>query len=66
MDVRKYMHVAACGTKLYLTKEKLEDIPKAREFNRRLRFLDIFSKTLMMYWFAKKLLSFFNVQLSVF
>lgn len=66
MDVRKYMFTAACGTKLYLTKEKIEDVPKAREFIRRLRFLDIFSKTLMSYWMAKKLLSFFNIQLSVF
>lgn len=66
MDVNKYMNVATCGIKLYLGKEKLEDLPKARAFYKRLRFLDIFSKTLMIYWIAKKLLAYFNVHLSIF
>ncbi|XP_055309701.1 putative fatty acyl-CoA reductase CG5065 [Sitodiplosis mosellana] len=66
MDMDEYLQNAACGTKLYLCKEKLENIPKARIFCRRLRFLDIFSKTLMTYWIAKKVLSYFNVHLSIF
>lgn len=66
MDVKKYVLEAACGVKVYLGKEKLEDLPKARAYFRRLRILDIFAKTLMTYWIAKKILSYLDVNLSIF
>lgn len=63
MDVNKYCYNAAYGTKLYLVKEKIEDVPKTRAFYRRLRFLDISTKALLVYWIVKKILTYFDVSI---
>ncbi|XP_031626468.1 putative fatty acyl-CoA reductase CG5065 [Contarinia nasturtii] len=63
MDVDNYCYNAAFGTKLYLVKEKVEDIPTALAFHRRLWFLDVFTKSFFTYWIVQKLLSYFNVSI---
>lgn len=63
MDINHYLHDAAYGTRLYLVKEKVEDLPKARKLFIRLRYLDIITKTLCIYWIVKILLTRFNVSI---
>lgn len=63
MDVNQYLNNGAFGSRLYLAKEKLEDLPKAKVLFRRLRYLDVTCKVLFVYLIVKKLLTYFNVSI---
>lgn len=58
MNVQQYFSVATLGTKLYLVKDKMEDMPKALRFMQRLYYLDLTVKILMGIWVVYKILKF--------
>lgn len=58
MDVQQYFSVATLGTKLYLVKDKIEDLPKALQFMKKLYYLDLTVKILIGIWLFYKLLKF--------
>lgn len=64
MITLEYFRGAAVGARVYLVKEKLEDIPKARRTFRRLFYLDLATKTLFTCWIIQKVFSYF--QLSIY
>lgn len=63
MDPSAYCLSAAFGTRIYLAKDKIENISKARAFHLRLRILDLLVKLLISYWLFRKLLKYMNVEL---
>lgn len=63
MELFKYLDVAMIGLKIYLRKEKREDIPKAKAFMKKMGYLDIFTKTLLCYWILSMCLRYFNLTL---
>lgn len=58
-----YFRDAAYGTRLYLVKEKPENIPRARITFKCLQYLDIATKSFLTYWIIKKLLNYMNMRL---
>lgn len=62
MDVQQYFRAASLGIKLYLVKEKLEDLPKALEFTRRLYYLDLTVKIIIGVWLFNKLVRYLEPQ----
>lgn len=61
MNVDQYCEVCTYGCKVYLAKEKPENIPKARVLLRRLWFLDVSVKIWLTYWILKKILNYLDV-----
>lgn len=61
MNVIEYCEVSAYGYKVYLAKEKPENIPKARALYSRLFVLDVAVKLFLSYWILKKVLSYFEI-----
>lgn len=61
MDFNEYCQVATLGSRLYLCKEKEEDLPKARKFMQKLYYLDIIAKILCVVMFVNFLKSYFDV-----
>lgn len=61
MHVLEYCDACAYGYKIYLAKEKPENIPKARALYKRLWYLDVAVKTYLCYWIFKKVLAYFDI-----
>lgn len=60
MDLDKYFEDAALGTKLYLVKEKKEDIPTALAFMAKMYVLDIATKIIIGLWLASTVLAYID------
>lgn len=58
MDIQQYFSVATLGSKLYLIKDKKENLPKAHQFMRRLYYLDLSVKILIGIWLVYKVLKY--------
>lgn len=58
MDIQQYFSVATLGSKLYLIKDKKENMPKAHQFMRRLYYLDLSVKILIGIWIVYKILKY--------
>lgn len=60
MSVQEYFRVAVLGTKLYLIKDKKENIPKAKAFSRRLIYLDLLTKIVFWSWIVYAIIKYFE------
>lgn len=58
MDIQQYFSVATMGTRVYLVKDKKENLPKALQFTQRLYYLDLTVKMLFGIWIVYKLLKY--------
>lgn len=58
MDIQQYFSVATLGTKLYLVKDKREDLPRALKFMDRLYYLDLIVKLLVGYWLVYRFIKY--------
>lgn len=61
MDFYEYVKIATLGTKIYLCKEKEENLPKALAFMQKLYYLDITAKILCGLLILYFLKSYFDV-----
>lgn len=58
MDIQQYFSVATMGTRVYLVKDKKENLPKALQFTKRLYYLDLTVKILFGIWIVYQLLKY--------
>lgn len=60
MNLNKYHENAILGGRLYLVKEKKEDIPAALAFMNKMRLLDKTTKIIIGLWLAYTLLAYID------
>lgn len=63
METLSYFRANMMGARLYLAKEKPEDIPKARKTFRRLFYLHVVTKTLIVCWIIQKCFNYFELSI---
>lgn len=60
MNLNKYYENAMLGAKLYLVKEKKEDIPAALAFMNKMKLLDKATKIIIGLWLGYTLLTYID------
>lgn len=63
VDLLTLMENGSAGSRRFLANESDEDLPKARIYFQRLKYLDYFTKILLGYYVTNKVLSYFELSL---